>query len=71
MGQENLNYITNVNLAFIDSNPLLKYYLTMVKTQTLQKQTSVHLIISNNSDNKICIPKNTSLGSCKAVNSNH
>ena len=74
MCQETINYKTKVNYPFIDNNPLLKCYPTVVDVvhpPHYIKKTFTALSILNNSGNKICIPENTLLESCKEINSNH
>ena len=69
--QENQNYIIQGDSAFINSNPTLKKYPTMVKTQILCNNTFMLLIIKYISDNKLCISTNIPLLVSEACNSNH
>ena len=45
----------------------LNWYPTMLTIQTLHKNTSILLIISNNSDNKVCICKNMTIGTFEKI----
>ena len=71
MDQENIQYITNANFSFLSSNALLKSYPTMVDIQTLHRKAFIPLIIPNNSENKICISRDTPLETCEKINCNH
>ena len=51
--------MTKAQPAFIDNNP--KCYSVLTKKATLQNNT-LPLMITNNSDNKVCIPKDIRIG---------
>ena len=60
------NYILKVRSAFIDKNPNLKYYLMLINKDSLHN-SAVLLIISINYDNKVCIPKDFTIGSSEVI----
>ena len=49
-----------VHSAFIDNNENLKCYSLLINKTTCHNN-ALHLVISNNSDNKVCIPKDMTI----------
>ena len=64
------NYMIKANSAFIHNNPNLKCYPIFVNKDTMHNNTSP-LIISNNSDNKVCIPKDITIGTPEEMSNYH
>ena len=60
-------YEFETNSAFIDNNTHLKCYSTLINNHTLHNNTALSLIITNNSDNKVCILKDTKISECKEI----
>ena len=57
------------NSVIIDNDPNLKCYYTMINTETLHNNTPMTLIITKNSSNKVCIPKDVTIGMSEEINS--
>ena len=56
-----------VNSAFIDNKTNLKCYPTLINNDTLHSNTFPPLVVTNNSGNKICIPKNRTVGTSEEM----
>ena len=54
--------------AFLDNNPNLNHYPTLINKATLHNN-AVPLIITNNSDNKHCIPKDITISTSELIDS--
>ena len=55
---------------FIDNNPISRYYPTLIDKATLHNNI-LPLIITRNSDNKLYIPKDITIGIFKEISSDH
>ena len=51
---------------FTDNNPNFKYYPTLINKDTLHNN-ALPLIIINNLNNKVCIPKNLPIGTSELI----
>ena len=49
-------------------NPNLKCHLTLINSNNLCNNSNLSLILSNNSDHKICIPCNITIGTSETIN---
>ena len=60
------NYILKASSAFIDNNPNVNCYCMLISKSTLHENTLTS-IITNNSDNKVCIPKEIKTGTSEGI----
>ena len=65
--EEESGFLIIADIAFIGNNQNLKYYPTMINAQTLGNNTFIPLIITNYSDNKVCLFKNIAIGTYEEI----
>ena len=62
------NYLLTADSTFINNNPNLKCHLTLINSNNLCNNLNLPLILTNNSDHKICIPCNIIIGTSETIN---
>ena len=62
------NYLLTADFAFIHNNPNLKCHPTLINSNILCNNTNLPLILTNNSNPKICIPCSITISTTETIN---
>ena len=62
------NSLLTADSTFIHNNPKLKCHTTLINSNNLHNGLHLPLILTNNSDHKICIPCNITIGTSETIN---
>ena len=62
------NYLLTANSAFIHNNPNLQCHLTLINSNNIWNNSNLPLVLTNNSDHKICMPCNITVGTSETIN---
>ena len=61
------NYLLTADSTFIYNNPNIKYHPTIINSNNVCKNSNLPLNLTNNSDYKICIPCNITIGTSETI----